>query len=102
MFVSFLVLPQLNWDSIFLLHLKVAFLSSHLPNFDFTSLIMIECSQMGFIERLRQQKETEALTRSQRETELGRKRKAEDAARQQREAQEREFHQQRKQQAETF
>lgn len=57
---------------------------------------------MGFIERLRQQKEADALAITQREAELGRRREAEEAVRQQREAQERELHIQRKQRAEAY
>lgn len=57
---------------------------------------------MGFVERLRQQKETETLVRGQREAELVRKRDAEEAVREQKEAREREFHTQRKQQAEAY
>lgn len=57
---------------------------------------------MGFIERLRLQKETVAQVRSQQVAVLQRKSEVETTARQSREAQEKEYHQQRRQQAETF
>lgn len=57
---------------------------------------------MGFIERLRQQKETTAQVSSLQAAELQRKREAEETERQQRTAQEKEYHQQRRLQAETF
>lgn len=54
---------------------------------------------MGFLERLKQQQETEVLARSQQEAELRRKKGAEEEARQRREAQERAFHEGRRQKA---
>lgn len=57
---------------------------------------------MGFIERLRQQIEAEALVRNQREAELSRRREIEEAARQQGKAQERAFHEKRRQEAASF
>ena len=57
---------------------------------------------MGFVERLRQQKDVAALARSQRDSELATAKQAENIVRQQREVQEREFHQQRTRQAGTF
>lgn len=63
---------------------------------------MIEYSQMGFIERLRLQKEAVVQIRSQQEAVLQRKNEAEAIVGQQREAQEKEYHRQRSLQAETF
>lgn len=57
---------------------------------------------MGFIERLRQQKEVEAQANFQRQNELFRRAEAEEAAREQREAQEKEFHRQRRLQAQNY
>ncbi len=57
---------------------------------------------MGFIERLRQQKEADAQARIQSEAELSRKRTIEEEARQQLETQEREYHQQRRQRAQAL
>ncbi len=57
---------------------------------------------MGFIERLRQQREVEVQERSRRDSELATVKQVEDTLRRQKEAQEREFHQRRRLQAEAF
>lgn len=57
---------------------------------------------MGFIERLRQQKEAEFTAREESYSRAKATRQAKEATRQQRETQERELHAQRRQQAETY
>lgn len=57
---------------------------------------------MGFIERLRQQKEAEEQVRRLRAAELGSAQQAERVAKQQREAEEKDLHRQRREQAQAF